>query len=104
MTENRSYYKTRLRARGQITLPPEIRNRLGIRDGDDVAFYVAGSGQIVVEPLRAIDPEQAWFWTERWQKMEREVQADIDGGRVKSFNSMEDFIKYLQVPDEDAEN
>jgi AbrB family looped-hinge helix DNA binding protein len=96
MSENRPYYKTRLRARGQITLPPEIRDRLGIRDGDDVAFYVAGSGQIVVEPVRAIDPEQAWFWTERWQKMEREVQADIDAGRVHTYDSMEELIAALE--------
>jgi AbrB family looped-hinge helix DNA binding protein len=96
MTENRPYYKTRLRARGQITLPPEIRDRLGIRDGDDVAFYVTGSGQIVVEPLRVIDPEQAWFWTERWQKMEREVQADIDAGRVYTYASMEEAIAALE--------
>jgi AbrB family looped-hinge helix DNA binding protein len=96
MTENRPYYKTRLRARGQITLPPEIRDRLGIRDGDDVAFYVAGSGQIVVEPVRTIDPEQAWFWTERWQKMEREVQADIDAGRVYTYASMEEAIAALE--------
>ena len=104
MTGNLPYYKTRLRSRGQITLPPEIRDRLGIRDGDDVVFYVAGSGQIVVEPVGVIDPEQAWFWTERWQNMEREVQADIDAGRVKSFDSMDDFTKYLQEPDEDAES
>jgi hypothetical protein len=36
--------------------------------------------------------------------MERDVQADIDAGRVKSFDSMDDFIKYLQKPDEDAES
>ena len=103
MTENRPYYKTRLRARGQVTLPPEIRDRLGIHDGDDVVFYVAESGQIVVEPVRAIDPEQAWFWTERWQKMEREAQADIDAGRVHTYDSVEEAIAALEKR-ADAEN
>ena len=40
MSEERPYYKTRLRGRGQITLPPEIRERLGIREGDDLLFYL----------------------------------------------------------------
>ena len=26
------------------------------------------------------NPDQAWFWSERWQRMEQEAQADIDAG------------------------
>jgi len=29
---------------------------------------------------------QAWFWSERWQRLEGEAQADIDAGRVRHFN------------------
>jgi len=104
MSENRPYYKTRLRARGQMTLPPEIRKRLQVREGDDVIFYVAAKGQVVVDQARIIDPDQAWFWSERWQKMEREVQEDIDAGRLLEFESVADFIKYLDEPGDDAEN
>ena len=106
MSETRPYYKTRLRARGQITVPPQIRERLQVREGDDMIFCVNDHGQIVVEPVRIIDPEQAWFWTERWQKMEREVQEDIDAGRLLQFESVEDFIKYLHeaAEKEGAEN
>jgi len=29
-----------------------------------------------------IDPGQRWWWTEEWQKGEREAQKDIEAGRV----------------------
>ncbi len=103
MSETPRSYKARLRARGQVTLPPEVRARLGLRDGDDLVFQVTRSGQIVLEPLRVIDPEQAWFWTERWQKMERETQAEIEAGQILEFDSMEDFIRELEEPGGDAE-
>ena len=106
MSEKRPYYKTRLRQRGQITLPPEIRKKLQVREGDDVLFRVNEEGQVVVEQAQTIDPEQAWFWTERWQKMEREVQEDIDAGNLLEFENVEDFIAYLhdEAKKEDAKD
>lgn len=40
-------------------------------------------------------PSQAWFWTEKWQKMEREADEDIRMGRYKTFDSVKKAIKYL---------
>ena len=99
-----TYFKTRVRPKGQITLPGEIRELLELKEGDDLAFSINEQGQVVVNRLDVIPPDQAWFWSERWQKMEREVEADIAAGRVKSFDSMDDFIAYLKGPDEDAES
>lgn len=33
------------------------------------------------------DPDQAWFWTDEWQRAEAEAQADIDAGRVTVYES-----------------
>jgi AbrB family looped-hinge helix DNA binding protein len=104
MSEERPYYKSRLRSRGQITVPPEIRARLGVRDGDDLLFYITEDGQTVVAPAKVIDPEQAWFWTERWQKMEREVQEDFDNGRYREFDNMDDLIAWLNSPDDEGDD
>lgn len=41
------------------------------------------------------DPSQAWFWTEKWQRMEREADEDIRMGRYKTFASVKKAIKYL---------
>ena len=99
-----TYYKTRVRPKGQITLPGEIRELLELKEGDDLAFSVNEQGQVVVNRLEVIPPEQAWFWSERWQIMEREVEADIAAGRVKGFDSMNDFIAHLEGLDDDAES
>ena len=41
------------------------------------------------------DPEQTWFWSERWQRMEREVDEDLEAGRVEEYTSVEDAIRRL---------
>ncbi len=94
-----TYFKTRLRKKGQITVPNQVREILSVEEGDDLAFYVNESGKVMVDRLQTIPPDQAWFWTERWQKMEREAQADIDAGRVQQFDDVEDMIAWLDKDD-----
>lgn len=90
-----TYYKTRLRPKGQITLPGEIRELLGLKEGDDLAFSVDEKGRVVVNRLDVIPLDQAWFWTERWQKMEREVEEDIAAGRLHHYDSVDEAIAAL---------
>ena len=79
--------------RGTLTIPKELRRGL-----DDESLFEAvrrDDGVIELQPRIAIDPSQAWFWTERWQKMEREADADIAAGRVKQFDDLDSFLAYL---------
>ncbi len=103
---SRSFYKSRLRSKGQITVPAEIRTALGVEEGDDLVFYADERGQVLVSRAKIIDPEQAWFWSERWQRLEREAQADLDAGRVAEFATLNDALAALdQVEtDPDAED
>jgi antitoxin MazE len=64
-------------------------------EGDDLVFYRDEQGHIIVERARIIPPDQAWFWTERWQQMEREAQAEIDVGDTLHFDSPQDALKRL---------
>jgi hypothetical protein len=50
------------------------------------------------------DPDQAWFWTEEWQKLEREAEDDIRAGRYRDFASMEDFLADLDSISDEEEN
>jgi len=43
-----------------------------------------------------IDPDQAWWWFESWQKGEREAEKDLKAGKVKEFENVEDLIKDLR--------
>jgi hypothetical protein len=52
-------------------------------------------GVIELRPWTAIDASQAWFWTERWQRMEREADADIAAGRVVTYDDAEALLQSL---------
>ena len=90
------YYKTRVRPKGQVTLPGEIRTLLGLNEGDDLAFSLNEQGQVIITRLEVIPPDQAWFWTEQWQKAEREAQADIDAGRVHRYANIDEAVSALE--------
>jgi hypothetical protein len=46
------------------------------------------------------DPSQQWYWTDRWQQMEREADEDYAAGRHKRFDNVEDFLAYLDADHE----
>jgi len=51
----------------------------------------------VAAKVGLIDPEQKWWWTEEWQKGERQAEADIKAGRISGpFKSAEELIKDLE--------
>lgn len=43
-----------------------------------------------------IDPEQLYWWTEEWQKAEREAETEIRAGGAKSFERIEDLLRDLR--------
>ena len=84
-----------VRKNGQVTLPAEIRRRARLEPGDVLEADVVDEG-IVLRPKKLVDASQAYFWTKRWQRGEREAQRDIDRGRVKRFDSVEEAIAALK--------
>jgi hypothetical protein len=52
-------------------------------------------GEIVLRPHVAVPADQAWFWTKRWQKMEREADEAIAAGRVTVVESVEELLADL---------
>jgi len=102
----KTFYKSRLRTKGQITVPAEIRSTLGVEEGDDLIFYTDEQGQVLISRARVIPPDQAWFWSKRWQKLEHEAQADLEAGRVVEFSGVSEALAALDQleTDDDAEN
>ena len=103
---DKTIYKTRLRNKGQVTVPQEIRNLLGIEEGDDLLFYTDEAGRVVVSRAQTIDPEQAWFWSDRWQRMEQEAQADLVAKRIVEYTNITEALAALDgiPPFDDAED
>jgi antitoxin PrlF len=88
--------RTTLRAKGQLTLPEEIRAAARLEEGDLLETEITEDG-ILLRPQKVIDATQAWFWTPRWQQGEREADADLAAGRGETFNSGEDFLAALRA-------
>ena len=87
---------TRLRDKGQITLPGLIRNYLHVDSGDEIIFDIDENGKVYLSKAQIIPADQAWFWTERWQEMEREAQAEINSGRTNRYDSVEKLFASLE--------
>ena len=85
----------KVREKGQITLPSYIRKKLHLKQGDLVLAKIVDN-TVVLVPQDTIDKDQAWFWTERWQKLEAEAESDIREGRVKKFESVEDLFDEIE--------
>jgi antitoxin MazE len=79
---------------GQITLPAEIRKKLGIKEGDLIEIEVKDE-QAVLIPKKLVDKNQSYFWTKEWQEAEKEAEKDIKEGRVDVFQSVDELIKDL---------
>jgi len=86
----------RVTRNGQITLPAAIRRAAGIEEGDLLAVSVEG-GAITLVATRLIDRSQAYFWTETWQKGERDAGDDIASGRLRACDNVEDLIRALEA-------
>ena len=40
--------------------------------------------------------KQLWFWSDEWQKGERQVDQDIKNGNILSFDTFDEFIDSLK--------
>ena len=92
-----------LRARGQITLPDDVRRAARLEDGDLLEVEVTAEG-ILLRPLKVVDATQAWFWDAEWQEGEREADVDRRAVRVTTFGSGDEMLASLQAlakPDEE---
>lgn len=87
---------TTVRAKGQVTIPTDVRRAVRLEEGDPVRVEIVEDG-ILLRPMKLIDASQAWFWTPEWQVMEREADEDIAAGRVQRFESDEDFLAALEA-------
>ena len=81
---------------GQIRIPKKVLQALDIEKGDYVEVEVE-EGHILLKPRKLIDPSQGWYWTKEWQKMEADVDAEIENNQVSpKFRNAKEGIKWLK--------
>jgi antitoxin MazE len=86
-----------VQGRGLITIPTAIRRRFGLDQPGAQVEVIERDGEIVLRPQVAVPADQAWFWTERWQKMEREADDAIAAGSTVAVEDVEEFLADLDA-------
>ncbi len=85
----------RLTERGTITIPKELRGQLP--EGGLLDVVMRDDGVLELRPQLTVDATQAWFWSERWQGMEREADEEYRRGRYGTLGDVESFLAELDV-------
>ena len=49
-----------------------------------------------IKAKEVIDPSQAYFWTNHWQQMEKEVEADKSAGNIIGNGTVGNLLKELK--------
>ena len=86
----------KISSQGQIRIPKKVLDALKIHPGDYVEVDIE-SGYAVLKPRKLIDPTQGWYWTKEWQQTEKEVDQELQDGKVSpKFQSVEEGVKWLE--------
>ncbi|NMM22249.1 MAG: AbrB/MazE/SpoVT family DNA-binding domain-containing protein [Phycicoccus sp.] len=92
-----------LQSRGLIALPSELRRRMHLDEpGAQVEILERADGVIELRAALPVPADQAWFWTEHWQRREREVDELVARGEVAVHESTDDFLTHLDELDSAA--
>ncbi len=78
-----------------IAIPTAIRRHFGLDQPGAQVEVIEREGEIVLRPHIAVPADQAWFWTERWQQLEREADESIAAGQVADAESIDGLLADL---------
>jgi antitoxin MazE len=87
-----------VQSRGTVSLPVQLRRRLHLDQADSqIKLIEHDDGRVELIPIVTVPADQAWFWTDRWQAMEREADADIAAGREIVVEGADELVAHLDA-------
>ena len=90
------FKKIIVRTRNQITIPREYTEYVNVSEGEELRYEITDDGALILRPVITVPKDQSWFWTDKWQAEEREVDEEIKTGQISSPKNAEDFINDLK--------
>jgi AbrB family looped-hinge helix DNA binding protein len=89
-----------VQSRGTIALPASLRRRLQLdKPGAQVEIIEQEDGRLELRAMLPVPADQKWFWTERWQRMEREADEDIAAGRTTVVDGLAGLMDLFAADD-----
>ena len=88
--------KVTVRTRNQITIPREYTEYVNVGEGEELRYEITDDGALILRPVITVPKDQAWFWTDKWQAEESEVDEEIKTGLTSSPRTAEGFINDLK--------
>jgi AbrB family looped-hinge helix DNA binding protein len=85
----------KVKSKYQIVIPDEVRKKLHVEIGDTLEIEEK-DGVLVARPVMVIDKSQAYFWSEEWQKGEKEAEEAKKKGKFKEFDKAAEALKWLK--------
>lgn len=85
----------RVKSKYQIVIPEDVRTKIHVKIGDTLEIEER-DGVLVVKPVVVVDRAQAYFWTEEWQKGEKEAEEAKRKGKFKEFDKAAEAIQWLK--------
>ena len=91
-----------VQSRGVVALPAEVRRRLHLDEpGAQVEITERDDGVLELRSSLPVPADQRWFWAERWQQREREVDDHVTAGRVTVHQDGDALLDHLDQLDAD---
>jgi AbrB family looped-hinge helix DNA binding protein len=79
--------------RRQVVIPKELFEKLHLEIGDYLEAKLE-RGRIVYIPKKLVDRDE-WYWSEAGQQAIAEALREIEAGKVKEFEDVDDLIEEL---------
>lgn len=93
MTETSTYIT--VDKKGRATLPEEVRESLGISEGDIVILEKTDRGTYELVPASLVPKDQLWFYHPEMQARIAEAERNLRSGRYTSTKTLEEARAFL---------
>ena len=90
-----------VQARGVVALPADVRRRLHLDESGAQVEITEREDGVLALPVPA---DQRWFWEDRWQQREKEVDQHVAAGRVTVHDDGDAFLGHLDHIDAEPES
>lgn len=87
-----------LKDRSQVTIPKSLVKKLNLKPGDLLQIEEQ-NGRILLIPSVILPKDQAWFYSQKWQEEENQVDEDLKAGKGIKVSDKKEMLKALDLID-----